>query len=105
MSKKFNERRFYDNIYEIIDSKKLKIGELERAINVSVGYFSRRKQRKNEMPLDKAYEIANYLGCSLDYLCNNDLVKERNEKEIIELEKQIDRLRMENFRRKVIRCD
>lgn len=47
----YDKNRFINNVYELAKQQKLKIGELETACGVSVGYFARLRQGdKNAAP-------------------------------------------------------
>lgn len=59
------------NINEISKKKNIQIGKLEKAIDVSPGYFSRFRNNNNSSNpgIDKIISVCNVLGVSLDELC------------------------------------
>ena len=79
-----------NNFDTLIKTKGLKRGEVERAIGVCAGYFSRSKHGVN---LTVAYKLSRYLGVSLDDICSKDFYKttlrQQLEKEKAEIEKRI----------------
>lgn len=66
----YDKNRFINNVYELAKQQKLKIGELETACGVSVGYFARLRQGdKNAAPgVDLLIKLANRLSVSVDSL-------------------------------------
>ena len=95
MSEKLNLNNLYNNIYCLAKNKKLKIGELEKKCGMNVGDLSRLKLTNVSIRLDKAYNICQQFGCSLDDMCNKNFEKEYKKMQIIELEKQIESLKKE----------
>lgn len=81
----------------MIKLRGLKRGEVERAIGVSVGYFSKTKTGVN---LTVAYNLACYLNISLDDICSKGFYKkllvQQLEKEKTEIEKKIAELEKED---------
>lgn len=62
--------RLHDNVDALIKLHDKQIGEVENAIGVSVGYFSRTwKNRSFDLPITKVVAIAEYFGIEL-----NDLI-------------------------------
>ena len=72
MSEKLNLNNLYNNIYCLAKNKKLKIGELEKKCGMNVGELSRLKLTNVSIRLDKAYNICQQFGCSLDDMCNKN---------------------------------
>lgn len=65
-----NAENLYPNIKRLCKKQKLKIGELEKEIGVSAGYFSRTTKVHGEksIGIDKVLTIANKLDVTLDEL-------------------------------------
>ena len=80
-------RKNFDTLIKI---RGLKRGEVEKAVGVSQGYFSKSKSGVN---LAVAYKLARYLEVSLDDICSKDYCKtlliQQLEKEKKEIEKKI----------------
>lgn len=71
----FNKQRLLDNIDALIKQKNLKIGEVEKAVGLSTGYFSR--MRKNETSdsapsVDWIWRLAQYFDVSIEMLLGGD---------------------------------
>lgn len=66
----FDKVRFFSNLYWLIKEKGKKLGELEKAAGVSVGYFSRiNKEGSNTIPtVEVVAALASELGVSMDTL-------------------------------------
>lgn len=98
MKDKEDKIEFYvrENFNTLISLRGLKRGEVERAIGVSAGYFSRSKYGVN---LTVAYNLSRYLEVSLDDICSKDFYKKllikQLEKEKKEIEKKISDLEQE----------
>jgi len=63
---------FFTRVREEVRAQGLKLGDFERSIGVSVGYFSRTQRHNSTPSLLIALEISKTLGVSLDYLCGGD---------------------------------
>lgn len=62
--------RLHDNVDALIKLHNKQIGEVEKAIGVSVGYFGRTwNNRSFDLPITKVVAIAEYFGIEL-----NDLI-------------------------------
>ena len=62
-----NESRiFVEKITDIIKSKKMKLGDVEKIVGVSPGYLSRIKIVNNEIGLDKAMALCRAVGMSYE---------------------------------------
>ena len=70
MGRTYQKDRFVDNVYFLARQKRLKIGELESACGVSVGYLARlRQEQKNVAPgADFLLAIATKLSVPMDLL-------------------------------------
>lgn len=77
MLEEIDKKRLFDNIYALIEEKKVKIGDLEENIGVSKGYLSRSRKAENDsLPsVDVLYKTAQYLGVSVDLLLHGDFSK------------------------------
>lgn len=71
----FNKERCIANIYALAKEQGVKIGELESAANISVGYLSRlAKENNNALPnIEALVVISDRLNVSLDALVRRDL--------------------------------
>lgn len=58
------------NVRYLVKTKHLNIGDVERELGLSAGYFSR-KVDGSKMPVQVAFNAANLLGISLDELCTD----------------------------------
>ena len=61
-------RNFYNNLDFYIKTKRAKIGELEKALNVSKGSISRIKHNNRNMSLEMAINIAEYFDTTLSHM-------------------------------------
>lgn len=64
-----------ENIRYIAKHKKIKIGDIEEAINVSKGYFS----RKTKISAERLYQVSKILDVSME-----DLIEDKYRQQIIE---------------------
>lgn len=72
----YSKTVFLKNLAYLIVKNRIKTGELEERIGVSVGYFSRLKKNEDEsasLGVDKLCALATELNCSLDSLLFGDL--------------------------------
>ena len=71
----FNKEQCIANIYALAKEQGVKIGELESAANISVGYLSRlAKENNNALPnIEALVIISDKLNVSLDALVKKDL--------------------------------
>ena len=76
--------RFFSNIKCVCKEKGIKIGELERSVNISKGYLSRMRKEGKGITLANAYFLAKQIDIPLDDLLNKDISKERRIKELEE---------------------
>lgn len=85
-----------ENIKTIARVNGIKLGELERGIGLSIGYFSRVKHGKG-ISLYTAYRASQILECSLDIICDpntaNRLRKQAIMKEIDALKAELENLK------------
>ena len=66
---KFNQKHLLQNIFAVIEQKGLKIGEVEKASGLSVGYLSRLAKAEKSFPtVETVWSIARTLGVSLEWL-------------------------------------
>lgn len=81
-------RNLYQNIVMLSKKKNIKIGELEKAVGVSRGYFARtfNDERICGIGSNILIRTALYLGVSIDWLVLTNWREER----VKELEKEID---------------
>ena len=70
----FNRKQLVENINNIIQQKKLKVGEVEQAIGISTGYISRLSKAGNESipATDVIWKLARHFGVSIDALISGD---------------------------------
>lgn len=59
----------YENAKRLVKEKGISMSSIEDTLQVSRGYFSRRKQNGSTMSVDNAFDIAEILGVTLDELC------------------------------------
>ena len=73
----YDKTRFINNVYELTKQQKLKIGELETACGVSVGYFARLRQgdKNAASNADLLVKLANRLSVSVDSLLSFDFTQ------------------------------
>lgn len=65
-----------ENIRYVAKYKKIKIGDIENAINVSKGYFSR---KTNKISAERLYQVSKILNVSME-----DLIEDKYRQQIIE---------------------
>ena len=74
MVKEFSKDIFMRNIYHLLKAKNVKVGELEKAVGVSVGYLSKLNKDANLKPgIDLVIKIAAKLSVSIDALIGVDM--------------------------------
>lgn len=66
-----------------------KLGDVEKAIGVSVGYISRTNKAASDFPICKAYRIAQYFFIPIDNLINFDFCREYHEQELKRIETEM----------------
>ena len=81
--------RIYENIDLVIKDKGVNKGDVEEAIGVSQGYFSRRCS----MSAVTLYKLSKVLGVNMDYLCSNRLKVEKIEAQIKDLQEVLRELK------------
>lgn len=85
-------RNLHKNIWYLIKAYKIRVGDLERAIDVSVGYLSRSKDV--DMPISKVIKIADFFEITIDDLVRGNYRKTFLEGEIKRLQKELDALEL-----------
>lgn len=100
MSNGFNTEKFYNNIFYEIRSQKLKVGDVEKSCGLAIGYLSRRRKDLKPITIDKAFDISQYLGYTIEELYSRDIENELIKKqiatlleEIVTMEEEIERLK------------
>lgn len=85
-------KQLIDNVYALIKCKNLRIGDVERTIGVSSGYFSRLAKNENDVApgLDVVYKLAQILEITVDSLLNSDFTK--SQENVAYLEKFIKKI-------------
>lgn len=70
MTVDFNRQVVIDNIMTLIQSRNLKVGEVEKQLGVSTGYLSRLSKKENESTLsaELIWKAAQFFGVSMDSL-------------------------------------
>ena len=81
-------KRLRENIDFLIKIRKEKIGEVETAIGVSIGYLSRAKEYA-DLPISKVVRTAEYFGVSVDSLIHDNYKAEYLKKQIAELQAEL----------------
>lgn len=71
----YDKKRVADNISAMIKARELKIGDVERAVGLSTGYFSRLSKDGNNTVLNikTLIDISDFLQISLDVLVKYDI--------------------------------
>lgn len=97
----YEKNRFINNIYALAKRRKLKIGELESACGVSIGYFARLRQGgENASPnAELLTAFANRLSVSLDALLCFDFTQLTESEQ--KLLNYMEKLRFETDKRKL----
>lgn len=91
-----DNNKMRDNILYFAKLKGVKIGEIERAINRRLGYISRwRKNSSRAVPIEDVYNIARFLGVTVDNIIVTDSDVLQKKLEIEKLNKQIAKIRIE----------
>ena len=91
---------FVDNVLFLMEKKQVKMSEINEYLGVSNSWMFALKKNKCKIPLDKAYEIAEYLETNLGSLTDkhfkmNTIIAEKKRKidamrkEIAKLEEEI----------------
>lgn len=67
----------YETVRALLKLQHKRIGDLERYVNVSPGYFSRgTKHGRIDFSLSKAKKVAEFFGISIDNLADDNFVEE-----------------------------
>ena len=67
---------FAFNVCYLAKQKGLKIGDIEKQCEVSVGYFSRIKKNDSSISLDVAYKASQIFDVGIDNLCSDFVYNE-----------------------------
>lgn len=81
--------RIYENIALVIKDKGVNKGDVEEAIGVNRGYFSRRCN----MSAVTLYKLSKVLGVNMDYLCSDRLKVKMVEAQIKDLQEVLRELK------------
>ena len=75
--RKFDSKKCINNIYYLIKDRNMKIGDVEKEVGVSTGYFSRLSKEDNQASpsMETLCALADLLGVSLDSLAFLDLTE------------------------------
>jgi hypothetical protein len=82
-------KQLRENIDFLIKIRKEKIGEVETAIGVSIGYLSRAKEYNADLPISKVVRTAEYFGVSVDSLIHSNFKAEYLKQQIAELQAEL----------------
>lgn len=82
-----------ENIRCIAKYKKIKLQDMEKAIGVSAGYFSRKTNRS--MSAEKLYKVSKVLNVSMEDLIEDKCRKQIIEEKIKELQEELADIREE----------
>ena len=74
MEMEFSRQKLVDNIANLMQQKKLKVGEVEQEIGISTGYLSKMLKKETEAApsTDIIWKLAKVLGVSTDMLIEGD---------------------------------
>lgn len=72
---RYDINAFYENMYRILDERDIPLKEIYTAIGMAQANFSNAYNRKNgkKFSINQMLAIAEYLGCSLDFLFTNKI--------------------------------
>ena len=88
---------FVANVKVMTEEKHIKLGDIERGIPVTEGYFSRKRKLNSAIPLDIAIKVSAMLDVPISKLIDESYIKKvqiaKRAAEIRELNKQIERLK------------
>lgn len=72
---RYDINAFYENMYRILDERDIPLKEIYTAIGMAQANFSNAYNRKNgkKFSISQMLAIAEYLGCSLDFLFTNKI--------------------------------
>lgn len=91
-----DNNKMRDNILYFAKLKGIKIGEVEKAIDRRLGYISRwRKNSSKAVPIEDVYNIARFLGVTVEDIIMSDINVLKKNLEIEKLNKQITKIRIE----------
>lgn len=91
-----DNNKMRDNILYFAKLKGIKIGEIEKAIDRRLGYISRwRKNSSKAVPIEDVYNIARFLGVTVEDIIMSDINVLKKNLEIEKLNKQITKIRIE----------
>ena len=92
MEEKELMENLYNNIHVLISNRGYYIGDVEKAIGVSRGYFSRLAREKYEYKISAVtlYKLSQYFGVSMDNLVSRNSTKLLLEAKVAEIQKEID---------------
>jgi len=67
-------REFWERVDLVVKSKSLKFTDICREANIIYGTLMSNKIRKEYPSLENTYKLANYIGVTIDFLFNGDLI-------------------------------
>lgn len=82
----------YENIRYLAKENGIRMSDVERAVGVSTGYFSRLKAREKSIPIGYLLTVCFLFNVPLEYLCTVNIVKQAK---ITKLTAELERLRGE----------
>ena len=92
-----DNNKMRDNVLYFADLKGVKIGEIEKAINRRLGYISRwRKNSSKAVPIEDVYNIARFLGVTIEDIIISDVNVLKKNLKIKKLNEQIEDIELKN---------
>ena len=79
----------YDNIIFLVKHNNIPIGEFEREMGVSTGYFSRARKGSFAISAELLYTASRYFGITMDALYTGSFMAEYIQDEIRKLEEKL----------------
>lgn len=81
-----------DNIIFLVKHNNIPIGEFEREMGVSTGYFSRARKSGSAISAELLYTASRYFGITMDALYTGSFMAECIQDEITKLQDEIGKL-------------
>ena len=89
MTDKEMTQKICRNVKYLCLIENVKIGDVEKEIGVSKGYFSRTGKDASDFSLCKAYKLAHFFVIPIDNLINFDFCREYHEEELKRIEREV----------------
>lgn len=70
-----NTKKIFNNIYYLLEEKNIKVGELEKELEITPGYIARTRKDGGRPSIDFLWNVAQYFNTHIDIIVSVDLQK------------------------------